>query len=243
MQLPKALKNPPLVEALFEIRFDSTVEAAGDLLPGLLYGRYKPKAEPSALQLANLPREFRGQDPALRYAPLHRLQAGSAVLQVGDHVAALSHTDHYPGWRGFRKEIHDMVDHLASTELIASIERFSLRYINVLPVPEGSQLAAINGEFKIGGTPIPEPGFMLRYEARRDGMVTIIQMKAQATVERPKRVSGLILDLDAICPFTGNISATGMAERLDRLHDWQRSLFLDELLTKDALSKLEPMWG
>lgn len=243
MQLPKALKNSPLVEALFEVRFDATVEAAGDLLPGLLYGRYKPKAEPSALQLANFPRELRSQDPALRYAPLHRLQAGSAVLQVGDHVAALSHTEHYPGWRGFRQEIHDMVDHLASTELIASIERFSLRYINVLSVPEGSQLAAINGEFRIGGSPIPEPGFLLRYEVRRDDMVTIVQLKAQANIERPKRATGLILDLDAICPFTGNMSAAGMADQLDRLHDWQRSLFFRELLTEDAVNNLEPIWG
>jgi hypothetical protein len=36
-KLPAKLNKTPLVDAMFELRFESYIEAVGDLLPGMLY--------------------------------------------------------------------------------------------------------------------------------------------------------------------------------------------------------------
>src|SRR5947208_14988444 len=97
-RMPNQLGKSPLVEAIFEMRFEAAAPAAGDLLPGLLYSAMKnqyPQVIP--LPLGSIPREIRDKTADLLYQPSHRLANGAHSIQVGDRVLTVNALA-YPGW-------------------------------------------------------------------------------------------------------------------------------------------------
>src|SRR2546425_13149382 len=95
--LPKLLKKCPLHEVYFQLRFTPMKPDAGELLPGLLYTALKEYySDVLSLPLANVPRDFRKQNPHLLYQPSHRLSSGAHSVHVGDQMVNL-HTLEYPG--------------------------------------------------------------------------------------------------------------------------------------------------
>ena len=131
--MPKKLRKSPLLEALFEVRFVPLVEGAGDVLPGLIFGRLRSKyARVEQLPAAAVPRTVERVRRALVYQASHRLHGSNgASIQVGDRVAAVS-TTAYPGWEVFRSMVLELLGVLRETSLVKVVERFSFRYINML---------------------------------------------------------------------------------------------------------------
>ena len=105
--MPDSSQTVPLdaiVEALFEIRFNSSV--LSDLIVGRLSSLW-PKATPVRLPTADIPLPVRQQDPGLRFMAvieLHNAKAGR-VVKVGEQVISYHCTGAYPGWPAFRKEL------------------------------------------------------------------------------------------------------------------------------------------
>jgi uncharacterized protein (TIGR04255 family) len=69
---PTKLKNEPLVDAVFEIRFSSTIPASS-VLPGILFAHIKGHPQIDRLPVADIPSQLRTVDPNLRFLPLIRL--------------------------------------------------------------------------------------------------------------------------------------------------------------------------
>jgi uncharacterized protein (TIGR04255 family) len=58
-KLPAKLNKTPLVDAMFELKFESRIEAVGDLLPGMLYSAYEGQyPEIEFLPLSRMPRDL-----------------------------------------------------------------------------------------------------------------------------------------------------------------------------------------
>ena len=70
-KLPLKLGKEPLIEALFEMRFKATAPVS-NILPGLLFTKFKGEKKIEKLPAAQLPEELRKVDPSLHYAPLLR---------------------------------------------------------------------------------------------------------------------------------------------------------------------------
>lgn len=242
--MPVAFGKSPLLEAVFELRFQAAVSTAGDLLPGLLYSELKdeyPEVQP--LPVASVPRDLREKQTNLRYQPTHRLAAESRAVQVGDRVLSLSVTSPYPGWAKFNEAIGRLLRTVAETRMIRSLERFSFRYINHIPAEPGqSQLSCLKVRVDSPGYPFTETGFHLRFEHVEGKFLTIVQAAPSTSVEKPGQlpVVGLLLDIDTIRELPGK-SLSELGVDLEEAHLVAKRAFIS-LISETTLNKLEPTY-
>jgi len=240
-QLPSKLERPPLLEAVFEIRFTSAQEGGGELLPGLLFAAFRDvfsKVEPTNVGI--IPREMRQQHPALRYAGQYKLQGKNEALLLGDNVLSLIVTPPYPGWSRFRARCLEVATALKKTELVASVDRYSLKYVNLLPNPRS--LSAFKIRVDLGGREMTENGFILRFETLGDGFLSIVECASAQTVANDLiRKSGMLFSIDTICDRGLGEFWTDVQGRVDSAHRVLEELFFG-LLAPDTLEGLGPIW-
>ncbi|HJZ80972.1 MAG TPA: TIGR04255 family protein [Pyrinomonadaceae bacterium] len=240
---PQRLGKSPLVESLFEIRFESSIPTAGDLFPGLLFPSLRenfPEVEP--LPLASVPREIRNRDEFL-YQPSHRLKGTSNSVQLGDRVVTVSSQD-YGGWSQFKSTIEMIIDRVRQTDLVKQVERYSFRYINIIEaVDEDNQLSLLNLTIAVASQPPNERGFQLRLERDDDGFVTIIRIvpRSEARNESGKKVRGLLLDVDTIKEKFDDDLFSEHSHLLETAHDQVSQIFFS-MLSESTLLKMEPVW-
>lgn len=244
---PKRLGRSPLLEALVELRFEPATPTAGDLLPGLLYPAVKEwHADVTVTPLpdAALARAIRERSQELMYKPSHRLMGGSNALQLGNRVISVSTTE-YLGWPQFKGMVESLLSNLRRTGFVKTPERFSLKYINVIPSTEAErQLALVDLRIEIAGGPPSDKGFMLRIERVDEGFVTIIQVAPNAIAKSSitaQEVHGLLIDLDTVRGALPNDFLNSPGELLEKAHAITKYNFFS-LLTKSTLERLEPVW-
>jgi uncharacterized protein (TIGR04255 family) len=243
-KLPRRLGKAPLVEVIFELRFTTKKESAGDLLPGMLYaklGEYYENVKP--LPLASVPREIRNRDANLRYGPSHQLIGPQRKLQVGDSVALISEDRSYQDWEVFRKYVHQFVEALQATNIVEKVLRYSLKYVNVIPAPTGQQLSLLNAKFELAERTAPEKGFQFRTEFETDPWVTITHLVTNAEVKNPsgESLSGLLVEVDTIRLKSPEDLFSNLSSRIDEAHATLKPFFFD-LLTPQTLKDLDPKW-
>lgn len=243
MKLPEKLGKSPLIEVAFEIQFESTMPSAGDLLIGLLYSKMKSEyPDVKALPLAGVPREIKAQTPELRYKTSHRLAGKFNFVSIGDQVVSLS-TVKYPGWTKFKGMAQSLVAEVESTGLIKRIERFSIRYINVIDIKEKSnELSLLNTRIELGGGAFSERGFQLRVERDIGRFTVITQLAAGTTAKNSitgKEVTGLLVDVDTVSVNLGGEFTQDRESVLEEAHSIAKQTFYN-LLTEATIQRLEP---
>ena len=239
-RLPAKLGKPPLLEAVFEIRFQAKKESAGDILPGILYeklGTYYEKVRP--LPLASVPRELRERETNLHYLPSHQLVGPQRQLQVGDRVALISEGLSYQSWSVFRKYAHELAETLQGTNIVDRILRYSLKYVNLIAGPPGKQLSLLNAKFEIAGDSAPEKGFHFRTEYIAKPWLTIITLATR--VKPPQPEDGLVIEVDTIRADSAGDLFEDIEARIDETHTTLKPYFF-KLLTPQTLNGLEPVW-
>jgi uncharacterized protein (TIGR04255 family) len=241
--IPKRLKKEPLLEALWEIRFNSDRGSVVELLPGIIYQTFKdayPKID--RLPAADLPPAILQQDLMLRYAPTVKLAGSSYSIQIGEHVVSLSCQRPYTGWEKFKTDIIELSEKLKETGLITRPERFSLKYIDIIPVSSQPSIEPLEIELKLGvlGNIHNHP-VQLRTEIRENGFVHIIQIvtPAQASIPSGELFNGVMFDIDTICQNNEVDFWTDFSDKLDKAHEYSKNLFFN-LLKDDTIKQLEP---
>jgi uncharacterized protein (TIGR04255 family) len=244
MQLPVSLGYSPLVESIFEIRFEPAIPAAGDLLPGLLFSKLNrsfPNVE--SLPISNVPRPIRDQDPALVFQPSHRLTGSDMIVQVGDRVISLS-AQEYPGWSAFKSEILNLINVAFETGFIGSIIRYSFRYINLIPRVEGTQeMSLLDVNLLVSGTPPQERGLQMRLEQDEGEFTTIIQIALQSVIQHPNKppVAGVMVDVDTQMLNPSPNFQVAASELLDSCHTAVKSAFFS-IISNQALQTMQPSY-
>jgi uncharacterized protein (TIGR04255 family) len=241
--LPKKLKKEPLIDAVFEVRFTSAFPA-GSVLPGLLFGKLEGDKKIEQL-LSQLPQVMRDADPNLRFAPLSRLDWKQFYINVGDRSVSVGFKYPYPGWNSFKPAIIEVMDVLKGANIIKSVERYSLKYIDLLPATDlGEQVSFINFDLTLAGHKLENETFQIRLEIPRDGFLHVVQVvsSATATLHTGESRQGLIVDVDTIAnqkevSFAELLS--GFPDKLDAIHQANKGVFFDCLNPK-TIRALEP---
>jgi len=244
VRLPERLERPPLVEAILELRFESSRAAIGDLLPGLLYAklsRHFDRVEP--LPLAAIPRQMRQPNPDLWYRPHVRLLGDGQSLLLGDRVLSISREPPYAGWAGFRSLCQETLEALRETELLESLERYSFKCQNLLEHEGKHPLAVIDGDLRLGPHTLSADGLRVRAEIHHAGFVSIVDLASAVTVESSggKR-SGLLVSVDTLRPTTSEEFWPAVSAHIDNAHDVLKAIFFS-LLTPDYVRSLGPVWS
>src|SRR4030067_624515 len=229
--LPKKLKKEPLIDAVFEVRFTSAFPA-GSVLPGLLFGKLDGDKKIEQL-LSQIPQVMRDADPNLRFAPLSRLDWGQFYINVGDRIVAVGFKHPYPGWNSFKPAIIKVMDVLKEAKVIKSVERYSLKYIDLLPATGlREQVSFVNFDVTLAGHKLEDEAFQIRLEIPRDGFIHAVQVvsSATATLHTGETRQGLIVDVDTIANQQGEgfeDLLTGFSDKLDAIHHANKKVFFD----------------
>ena len=242
-RIPKRLKKEPLIEAIWQVQFESP--GAGDVLPGLLYAALRkdhPKLQLHRLPAADFPAIVAQMDPNLRLAAKVRLEEpeGSFLWQVGDRVATLNCRKPYAGWAAFREAIISLTKVVEESGLVEQPLRHSLRYIDLLALDDAPDLSALQLSMKLGGHAVNKLPVQIRLELPDGGVNHIIQIATPAQVQLPEgQQTGSVVDLET---FPGARAANweGVRNQLDTLHQKSKRLFFEHLLTAEAIEKMEP---
>ncbi len=245
-RLPVRLGKEPLIEAVWEIRFSQTRTPVCDLLPGFLFKSF-PDAYRNVVRLpaADVPPPIANADPGLRYAPRIRLENGMQAVQIGDFAVSLSCRRPYPGWAQFSDSVRRLAMTVRESGLVDELDRFSLKYIDLIELSPAAGLACLNLELRLGGTELIQRPVHLRTEIQEPALFHIVQVVSPAEVLLPggtERRRGVVVDIDTIKVLSGDRTWDDLDRCLDEVHLACKRMFF-RLLAADALQRLEPEYG
>lgn len=243
-KLPHHLNRQPLVEVTFEFRFKPARPSVAQLLPGLIFAHLHDKyGRSEATPFASIPSKIREIDPNLRYQADYRLSGDRASISIGEHVAGLNVTAPYEGWARFRSRVLEFLKIVQDSHLVDKVERFSIKFVNIIPAPPGTQLDLLNLRVEIGGIRPPEDGFKLRTEINDNTYIRIVELATNAGAHLPSGEdrSGLLLVGDCIRTLKGEDFWSIHADGIDQLHLEAKQLFFG-LITQKTLESLEPSY-
>lgn len=243
MSMPKRLKKEPLIEAIWQVQFE--IPGVGNLLPGILYAALiekHPNLQIQRLPIADIPDVVVQADPNMRYAAKIRIEDASGVFlwQIGDRVVTLNCHKPYVGWDVFREAIVSLIRVIEGSKLVSQPLRHSLRYIDLLTLDEAPNLSALQLKMEIGAGAVFNRPLQMRVELFDEYLTHILQIATPAQVQLPEGIrTGTILDLET---FSVDVPGDWDAVRneIDALHEHSKRMFFEQLLTAEALNKLEP---
>lgn len=244
--LPNKLKKEPLIDAVFEVRFDCAVPAS-QVFPGFLYSQLEGNKTIEALPVAQLPKEVRDGDPNLKFQPLSRLDWGQFLINISDFSVSISCKYPYPGWDTLKPVIIKVMNCLSESRISRTIERYSLKYIDLIPSSDNRQkVSMINFDVTIAGHKLEKEPFHIRIEIPRDNMINVVQVvsAAKATLHNGTTKEGLIIDVDTVANQNAILIEAlldGFSDKLDAIHQTNKAVFFD-CITPATLKSLEPVY-
>ncbi|SDS33959.1 TIGR04255 family protein [Pseudomonas sp. bs2935] len=243
--LPIRLGNSPLVEALFEIRYQAKAPAAS-ILPGYLYTALGC-SEITRTPHADIPDQIRQSTPELRFVPLTRLKWESYFISLGDNNIVISSGHPYEGWPRFKEIINSILTKAHGLGLIGITERYSLKYLDIFDMP-GFTAPGEGLSFNVGfpGIQNDPRSTHLRTEINQGTQHHIIQYFGEAQGNLPGSIlkKGQMLDIDSI-QILENTSLDQILNDfdsfMDKLHTPNKRLFFN-LISPEGLKALEPTY-
>lgn len=247
MKLPTKLGKEPLIDAVFELRFSSNT-AASNILPGALFALLVQDGQGVSVEklpLSQIPESVRRADPNLQFAPVVKLNWQCYALLISDGSIGVSCNMPYPGWLAFREAISKVVAAVAKVGIINSLDRYSAKYVDIVPIPDiQSQVQGLNLQLRIGGHELKSEVASVRIEVPRGAFLHLVSIQTGALVEiagRP-RIEGVVVDVDSVCK-TPELQLSQfideMTIRLDDIHMENKAMFF-ECLTPNTVTALEP---
>jgi uncharacterized protein (TIGR04255 family) len=247
MTLPKKLGKDLLIDAVFDMRFKAKVPAS-NILPGLVFTKFPGDKTLERLPTAELPElMLKSVDPNLRYAPLIRIHWDNFYVLSGNQSAGLSCKLPYPGWTTtFKPAILKLAHLLGEAPIVDMVERFSLKYTNMIPSEHGNAPTTVEFALKVGSHDAAGTLFQIRTELRKGNLVSVVQIAAegQATLADGTSRKGVVIDIDTIAlninkPFDAFFAE--LPDELEVAHSEAKAIFFD-CLKPDVLAKLEPVY-
>jgi len=228
--------NGHVWEVLCELRFSGSPSLpAGVILPGYLFPLLKTEKLVStieALPHAVIPLQMRESDDNLRYLTTHRMVGENGFLAaMGDHAVSVSITRDYEGWLDLRAKAERVFKHALASEALGTIERVSIKYLNLFPSGMGeNQFSLINASIRLGSRSLTTEPTQLQYEFKVGNVTALIKIVAQAALQgqtgTKARGTGLILDMDLIVirPHEG---IDDIISSLDEAHQRANEVYQD----------------
>jgi len=239
------LEQDTIVEATFEMRFQSTNQSASDLLPGILFTEFKGRFPKSLRTVtSNIPRQIQHADPELRYAPRQGIANEQFQVLMGDFSIQISNRLPYIGWARFKPTILDVLGALQRSELIKGIERFSLKYLNLVRgrgIQE--QLSYVRLKAQLGEHDLTTLLTMIRTEIHKNGLLNIVEIAptTKVKVQKDAELEGVMVSVDTIHASPNEFWAN-RDNLLEAAHDMEKEIFFG-ILTEDTIARLKPTYG
>jgi len=235
-KLPLSINPCPIIEAIFEIRFDSSFP--GDAIFGIIFNQFKDEFQDvEQLPILQLPAAIRNQDPNLKFSPHYKIKKNNFIIQIGPNVFSLTNIKEYCGWKVFSEKIFDTYNKVSELGLIKKQFRTALRYINILPginVFEKSNLSIKLNDKTLGANQINFTA-EIPYEHGASNLKLI--NFAEAIFEN-QATKGSIVDIDT---YVQQEKFDNFKDAVECAHTAEKKLFFN-LLEQEFLNTLNPVY-
>ncbi len=244
-RIPHRLAKEPLLEAVWELRFQSDADTVENVLPGVIFDKLAGSFEaPVRLAAADIPSAARAQQPMLNYTPAFRSdginEKAPLSIQIAPRAVTLNCRKPYLGWGKFKSEILILAEVVRTTGLIAAIERFSLKYVDLIPASYPDYLAPLDGRFDLGGYQLGGSPLQIASQFPEDNFVHVITLLAPAIVKTAHTTDeGLLVNIDTIFSAISVNFWERFGALLDQAHDLNHALFFG-ILTQETIEQLKP---
>ncbi len=245
LRIPKRLKVEPLLEAVWELRFEGHLALDRALL-GLFFERLKAAGHSvtiEALPLASVPPNVRGGQEHLRYAPTTVLRYENYAIFIGDRCAALSVVRPYPGWLEYQKTISTLATWLRESGMVSNVEQSTLKYLDFFDYRPDEIFRKLRADIRLGGIK-PKPGeFQLQVKVERDGFEgTIRIMNPMAVTVEGQVRQGLVTDIQLSWKNPGSREFwADLIKDLNKAKNACHELFFG-LLTEETIKAHKPIY-
>jgi uncharacterized protein (TIGR04255 family) len=246
MQVPKKIKNCPIVEVICEIRFEPNVDS--DAVFGMILREVRdryPTVE--KLPILQIPEDIRNKAPNLIYQPHYRLSATSDfAIQIGPRVVSILNKNRYPGWELFYSEIQYVIQSLQKLDIITILKRVGLRYVNFFEEMDiFSKL-----ELKISFSSENNPNHIMNQRRQThlntqvdlaDNFIGNVNIANNGTLQSgvsQEIKTGSLLDIDIFLESNA-LEFTMLETHINSAHSLEKNVFFN-VLKADFIQQLEP---
>jgi uncharacterized protein (TIGR04255 family) len=246
LKLPKTLEREPLVDAVFEVRMGGTPQLA-DLLPGALFGQLTPKPTLQRLLAAEIPQPIRDQDPNLAFSPIIRLDWGNFTISFGNRNLVIGCKLPYPKWPAFKEAILSIVGKVAQVGIVGPVERYSIKYVNIIQAPTiAAQIAKINMAVRVGDVEAKDDHVSIQVHRNEGDTLHIMSVLtgAYAAMIDGSTVFGAVADIDSIrtAPFADfGTFAASLEPAVESLRQENKMKFFS-CLTEATINEMGPKY-
>jgi uncharacterized protein (TIGR04255 family) len=189
-----------------------------------------------------IPKQLRDQRPELRYTAQFKLKGPNGSLLIGDSMLSLNVERPYPGWAKYRELGVKVAKALHATNLVAELERYSLKYANIINVGGEDPLRPFRVHVDAGGRRMKGGGFRLRFEIVNEPFVSIVECKSDLILKGPSvKERGTLFSIDTICEQDLRGFWDDIGRYLDDAHRVLEELFI-ELLEPSTIESFGPIW-
>jgi uncharacterized protein (TIGR04255 family) len=248
--LPKRLENEPLIEAVFEMRFSSTVPAS-EVFPGFLFGKLGGKKDEisiESLPAAQVPKPLRDNDPNLQFVPVIRLKWKKHIISISDRSVVIGCDYPYPKWGNFKPSIIKVMEHLKEINIIDFVSRYSMKYVDLIVSNNiAHQISLIDMLVSVAGYELKDKNFQIRMELPEKDFVNIVQIlpNASANLSNGEKRDGIIIDVDTIYNIDNlkieNVINNYFDSNLEKIHTTNKRMFFS-CLTEETIKSLGPVY-
>ncbi|MEQ8238390.1 MAG: TIGR04255 family protein [Cyclobacteriaceae bacterium] len=236
MEKTKKYKKPPLIEAVFELFFQSNNWSPAT--PGILYSRIS-KQYPIITQsgggfgisLGNQGVQIGGGNNNLTQ---FKSTDNSSIIQLSNNLLTVNQLPKYDGWESYRKMIVDAISHLFDILEITTIVRVGLRTINKIDI-KAHNYENFRNHFNVYPT-LPEStdnnlnSIQISYETPfRENQVLAVNL---GTLRKEPNYEAPVLFQLYFTKLT-SIDRSSTEKWLDKAHDELHGAF-DSILTSDS---------
>ncbi len=243
---PIRLDEAPIVEAIVEIRFKSSLPE--DAVFGVLYAALKQEYPlHKQLPIMQLPSELRLKDANLMYQAQYQLAGESPLLiGVGPKTLSISYAKHnegsnviYPGWTTYMStEASRIIQLMFDVLPDVKVERLGIRYQDFFE--DVNIVDGIEPKFTFIGRELAS--LMIKTAIQEDEMMHSITISNSANINiRTKSAihikSGSIVDIDTVISDFKEVDMHDIKKLLTQVHDANKNLFY-EILEKKFVDTL-----
>ena len=240
-RMPLRLEKCPLVDALIEIRFESSI--IGSAIFGIIYNliRNDYKGPVTNLPILQVPEQIRKNDPNLKFKPLYRIEAEKYIIQVGDDVLCISSKIPYTGWGEFSSRTIELIKKISGENIINRVLRIGHRYVNFF---EGDIMDKLTiSKPTISG--YQTNNILVRTEIRDcDDFIDTVQITNSAMYKSPFNTDtllGSLIDIDSFKEYGNNYFLENLESEINKVHTCEKNMFFS-LLTEEFLNSLNPVY-
>lgn len=200
------MSSSPLIEVVFEVRFNPKSNFATELLIAINQNFGQPLEIIHADGL-HFPAEIKAQQQEFYYIPSYRVNYPlfSLLISDGSLVVLKNSLDaQYDGWDVFKNIPLQIVEILQTKGKISEIHRFSLKYTNLIRTD--SVLDDLNISIKIDDENLNDQAKVtLKTESRDKDIISLMDISSHVELENKsditgeiRRLSGTLLIIDVI---------------------------------------------